>query len=220
MEGAQTTRGGNVSLAAGNSMEATAEVDMSFSTSTGDLLFSSPGGQINLPATSGPAMYGQNIALQAGVDAIGAADFDNLLMIWNTSFGGGSDARIGVLNAIAETTNATATELEIGSSAFIALTDDSAYLFDCNIIARRTDVADECAAFNLTFAIRRGAGESNTVLMGTPTPTVIAADAGAAAWTCAVAADTTNGRPAITVTGEAAKTIRWNAQVMFSKVSG
>ena len=43
-------------------------------------------------------------------------------------------------------------------------------------------------------------------------------DAGAATWSVAVTADATNNRLAITVTGEADKTIRWVATVEMAEV--
>ena len=54
--------------------------------------------------------------------------------------------------------------------------------------------------------------------MAAATITSIGANVGNT-WGVAVAADTTNGRPAITVTGEAGKTIRWVANVRMTTVA-
>jgi hypothetical protein len=56
--------------------------------------------------------------------------------------------------------------------------------------------------------IKRGANAAATSIVGTATVLSGYADAGAATWTIAVTADTTNGGLAITFTGQAATTIR------------
>jgi hypothetical protein len=44
-------------------------------------------------------------------------------------------------------------------------------------------------------------------------------DAGAVTWVVALTADTTNGGLAITVTGQAATTIRWVAQIRTTEMT-
>jgi hypothetical protein len=66
--------------------------------------------------------------------------------------------------------------------------------------------------------IRRGTSAGTTTLIGTPSIDLIASDG--SAWTVALTADTTNGGLAVTVTGEAAKTIRWVATVRTTEVTG
>jgi hypothetical protein len=134
-----------------------------------------------------------------------------------------------------ETTNATPVAMGIsandGSSdsdfrsstpngSFIALVNDSTYMFDCDIVARNTATDAESKVLNLKFGIRRGAAAANTALIGTPTKTVYGEDSGTSTWDVNVTADTTNGRPNISVTGEASKTIRWVANIRMTKVSG
>jgi hypothetical protein len=93
-------------------------------------------------------------------------------------------------------------------------------MFDCDIIARNTGDDTQSAAWNLKFAIRRGAAASNTTLIGSPVKTVFGQDTGATNWNVTVTADTTNGRPNISVTGEASKTIFWVANIRMTKVTG
>ena len=138
-----------------------------------------------------------------------------------------NDRKQSLLMLSTQTTNATTTEMGLASgyneatpTNRIVLSNDSSYIFDCDIVARNTATDTESAMYNLKFGIRRGAAAANTAIVGTPVLTVIGEDAGASAWDIAVTADTTNGRPNITVTGETAKTIRWVGSVMMTKVSG
>jgi hypothetical protein len=48
---------------------------------------------------------------------------------------------------------------------------------------------------------------------------VVASDTGAAAWTIAISADTTNGALAVSVTGQAATTIRWVCKLESTEVT-
>lgn len=144
---------------------------------------------------------------------------------FSAAFGG--EATISAVKAFQTTTNATATELGIAGNAVtttpsgrIVLTNDSSYIFDCDIIARNTGTDTESSAWNLKFAIRRGTNAASTALIGSATKTVIGQDSGTTGWDVSVTADTTNGRPNISVTGEASKTIRWVANIRMTKVSG
>jgi hypothetical protein len=145
-------------------------------------------------------------------------------------FASANDAALVTQQMWMTTTNATATALGVPAmfgasvttapSGFIALANDSSYIFDCDIIARNTATDTESSAWNLKFAIRRGASAATTALIGSATKTVIGQDTGTTTWDVGVTADTTNGRPTIAVTGEAAKTIRWVANIRVTKVSG
>lgn len=145
-------------------------------------------------------------------------------------FAAAGDIALTTQQAWMTTTDATTTTLGIITNftgpgvttpaGFIALSNDSSYIFDCDIIARNTATDAESSAWNLKFAIRRGTSAANTALIGTATKTVIGQDSGTTTWDVGVTADTTNGRPNIAVTGQAAKTIRWVANIRLTKVSG
>ena len=79
------------------------------------------------------------------------------------------------------------------------------------VIAQRkgSESTTSTAMWTFNAVIRRGATAASTALVAAVTPTLIAADADAAAWTIAVDVDTTNGALVVTVTGEAGKNIRW-----------
>jgi len=152
-------------------------------------------------------------------------------------FGNGSFASTPLGTAIAgfyilrmSTTTATVTEFGLAdafgqlSSATptgkIALSDNSTYIFDADIVARKSSTGTDYSAWNLKFCINREAGAATTALVGTVTKTLIGQTAGAATWDVNVTADTTNGRPNISVTGQAGTTIRWVANCRMTKVSG
>jgi hypothetical protein len=138
------------------------------------------------------------------------------------------DAIVAIQKMWMTTTTDTTTELKVAANSassatptgVIFLANDSSYIFDCDIIARNTATDTESKAFNLKFAIRSGAAAANTALIGSATKTVIGEDSGTSTWDVTVTADTTNGRPNISVTGEAAKTIRWVANIRMTKVTG
>jgi len=156
-----------------------------------------------------------------------SADFGGQIQFQTGSFPGASNAVVSFAIGARTTTNNTTSEIGVfnGNSTSnpgqaIVLTNDSSYIFDCDIIARNTSNDDESKAWNLKFAIRRGTSAANTALLGSATKTVIGEDTGTSIWDVVVTADTTNGRPNISVTGEASKTIRWVAHIRMTKVSG
>lgn len=117
------------------------------------------------------------------------------------------------------TTNATPSELFLdGSSARMTIPNDTTWTFVSHITARRTDADDESAGYQLLGVIDRNANAASTALVGTVTKTVIGEDT--AAWDVAATADTANGALIITVTGEAAKTIRWVASTKVIQTTG
>lgn len=122
-----------------------------------------------------------------------------------------------------QTTNATPTVLATNSSAAgttnqVVLPNNSAFYFRGEVIANVTGAGNTKGWF-VEGVIKRGANAASTALVGTATVTSNYADAGAAAWTVGVTADTTNGALAITVTGAAATTIRWVADIKTTEVT-
>lgn len=115
------------------------------------------------------------------------------------------------------TTNATPAELFLdGVDDRLTILDQYTYAFRALVVARRTDADNECAAYEFVGCIDNNGG--TTALVGSVTKTVIAEDS--AAWDVNVTADNTNDALIITVTGEAAKTIRWVATVWTTEVAG
>jgi len=122
-----------------------------------------------------------------------------------------------------QTTDATATVLRsntgaAGSTNQVILPNNSAYYFKVSVISGVTG-GGNTKAWTLEGAIKRGAGVGTTAIVGSVTTTVVAADAGASAWTVTATADTTNGGLAITFTGQASTTIRTVARVNTTEMT-
>ena len=124
-----------------------------------------------------------------------------------------------ILDWYGDTADATPTEILLGGTAsqFAVLLNTSAFMFKV-LVAARNNADDVNSFWELTGGIKRGANAAATAIVGVVTKTITAADAGAATWDIAATADTTNGSLKLTVTGEAAKTIRWNARGDISEL--
>lgn len=121
--------------------------------------------------------------------------------------------------ARATTTNATITEaFTDGVSKQMVLPDNSTWNFEVRVVARRTDATDESFAAVYEGAIDRQAGAATTAIVGSVLSTPLADDS-AGAWTVLVDADAGSGALRVQVTGQAAKTIRWNAFVKIVEVT-
>ena len=122
-----------------------------------------------------------------------------------------------------QTTDATATALTSNGSAAsgdnqVILPNNSAYFFTGEVVSGVTGGGNTKGWF-IEGVIKRGANAASTALVGTPTVTSLYADAGAATWTIAVTADTTNGGLAVTFTGQASTTIRTVAQIRTTEMT-
>lgn len=137
-----------------------------------------------------------------------------------------ADAQTGWIVLLAATTDATpkvatSNAGAAGTTNQVILPNNTAYVFRAQVIGRRkVSETDECRGWEFSGVIRRGANAASTTLVAAITPTLIAGDVGTATWGGVTAtADTTNGGLAITVTGEAAKNIRWVATVWTTEVT-
>lgn len=138
-------------------------------------------------------------------------------------FAATGDAQWGMMVMRRQTTDATATVLTSdggapGSGNQVVLPSDCTCLFRVDVVGRRTDADNESAGFAFQGVIDRNAGAGTVALVGTPTKTVLAEDV--AAWDANVTVDVTSGGLAVTVTGEAAKTINWVAVAQLVEVVG
>lgn len=174
------------------------------------------GGYYNEASGSGSAIPG---GFEATARSIRAAFVMSAGMF--SAFG---DAQRGHYILRRSTTNNTPARLSADASNTtsqfqVTLPNNSAYIFRGKLIARQNTTGD-CSAWEVSGVIKRGAAATNTALVGTPTVAMLAQDAGAAAWSVAITADTTTGCLAITVTGETSKTIRWVADIETVEVAG
>jgi hypothetical protein len=122
-----------------------------------------------------------------------------------------------------QTTDATATRLRSNTGAAgtqnqVILPNNSAYYVKGSIIATVTG-GGNTKSWDFIATIKRGANAAATSIVGAVILNTIAQDAGASAWVVAVTADTTNGGLAVTVTGQAATTIRWVCKLESTEVT-
>lgn len=125
------------------------------------------------------------------------------------------DGQLREFVLLANTTNATpkamsTTAAAAASTNTVVLPNNACYEVSGMCIGRQT--TGDVAAFQFNATIKRGANAAATALVGAAVVTS-RSDAGASTWTLGVTADTTIGGLALTVTGEAAKTIAWVATV-------
>jgi hypothetical protein len=134
--------------------------------------------------------------------------------------GGTSQASFLVLGV--QTTDATSTVLRSdqstgGSTNQLYLMANSAYYFKGSVIAGITGGGDT-KAWTFEGAVKKGAANS-IAFVGTPILNVIAQDAGASTWTVALGSSPTFDTVVVTVTGQAATTIRWVCKIETTEMS-
>ena len=132
-------------------------------------------------------------------------------------------SQTGLLVLGSQTTDATSTVITSNGSAGAAtnqlsLPNNSAYYVRGSVIANVTG-GGNTKSWEFTALIKRGANAASTALVGTPTITSPYADAGASTWTVALSANTTSGCLSVTVTGQAATTIRWVCKLESTEVT-
>jgi len=218
-EGLSTTSSANYAHAEGSSSIASGQSSHAEGTSTASGVCAhsegastvASGDYSHAASSSGVASrYGQNVSS-------------------SSTFASAGDCQANKFTANRISTSATPVELTFNGSATVALTGNATnvltvpinkgHRFRIDALARRSDSGDEWAAWTITGTIVRGPS-GNARFLATPI-SATEADAAAAAWTLAVSVNTgnaTNNYLAITATGEAAKTIRWNATLTTTEV--
>lgn len=141
----------------------------------------------------------------------------------NNPIGGSGFTQSGVLVLGRQTTDATVTTLTSNSSAAgttnqLVLPNNAAYYVRGSCIANVTG-GGNTKAWSFEAAIKRGASAAATSIVGAVIKNVVAADAGASTWDITISADTTNGALAVSVTGQAATTIRWVCRLDSTEVT-
>ena len=204
---------------------------MTFSTNSGSYL-QHIGYQLN---ASTPAAS-VNASTAIGVNS--TMDMSNTLSFAAGSFGSVATGNAQLMFVLGRMQTTSTTPTEIGLSAagtnaelrsltptgFIILQNNTSYLFECHITAQVSGGTSDSASWMVNFMVSRGNAAANTALVGTPSgttaPLFATTGATSGAWAVAVTADTTNGRPAIKVTGAASTTINWVMSARVTKVGG
>lgn len=199
-----TVAGGNGGTASGNSATVGGGLTNQ-ATATGATV---PGGRENV------ASGDYSIAIGRGAKAIEAGQLAHA----QAPFAAAGDAQVNRWVLKKQTTDATAGNLEANTGAPPVIPENTTWAFSALIVARRADADGDNAAWEVKGCFKRDAGNT-AALVGTPSVTALGASAGAAAWTVTVNSFSV-GTLRLIVTGEAAKTIRWVAELRASQASG
>lgn len=105
-----------------------------------------------------------------------------------------------------------------GTSNQVILPNSGAYVIRAIAIATENATGDS-KSWEFWAHVTRRANAASTAIVGSAV-TVLAASAGASAWTLALAADTTNGGLAVQVTGENSKNIKWVTSIRTVEAVG
>jgi hypothetical protein len=128
------------------------------------------------------------------------------------------DAQTGLYVLRNTTTNASNQDLFLdGVSARLLVPNNSVWVFDVLVTARRIDATGGGAGYKFTGVVRKDTTSGSLTFIGTPSKQVLGKTNGP--WNASVIADTTNGGITIQVSGEGGKTIRWVATVITSEVT-
>ena len=141
------------------------------------------------------------------------------------SMSASAQVKVSLVPLWAVTTSATPVEMNVGggtttttaTALYLKCANGATYIHTMDIVAQDTATLANVMAFTAQFCVQRGANAAATSIIGTPTITTIA-NPSSLSWSVAVTADTSNGRPAIKVTG-GALTIRWVATSKVTKVA-
>lgn len=136
----------------------------------------------------------------------------------STPFTTPGDAQINRWSLKKQTTDATAGNLEASAGVPPTIPENTTWAFSALVVARRADVDGDNAAWEVKGCFKRDTGNT-AAFVGTPTVTALGASAGAAAWTLTVGSFSA-GTLRLIVTGEAAKTVRWVAELRAASATG
>jgi trimeric autotransporter adhesin len=209
-----------------------------FACGEGNTVSGARGVALGVSNTSGSTVSSRpNVAIGAACSATGGvafafgerADTRGIYgkYAFSSGYGAGTGtAQTGTLVLNTDTTDATPSVLCSGATTDtpsatnqIILPNNSAYGFTGIIVARENSAStNDFAVWEIKGGAVRGATAATTEL-GTYNINKISESAGAANWSIALSADTTNGAVAITVTGEAAHNIRWVATINTAEVT-
>jgi hypothetical protein len=156
-------------------------------------------------------------AIALGGRFLNSRSVDSLVMFGASATSSGK--RQGeLMNLSANTTDATVTSMSSDSSAAGAANQmilaNTSMTTVTGVCSARHNVSGDAKGWSFSAVIKRGTSAAATALVGSPTVTVLGADTGAAAWTIALVANTTTGCLSINVTGEASKSLMWDASIM------
>jgi hypothetical protein len=111
----------------------------------------------------------------------------------------------------ATTLNSVQTEMLINGTDRLILHNNQTWLFTVQIVAQRTDVYGECAAWKFEGLINCLTGTNTITLVGEPSSRLIASTS--PNWTAVIFANPNYGSLSVLIAGDTAKTIHWVSYV-------
>lgn len=196
-----TIGGGGTNIASGGNAPTVSGGDSNTASGAGSVV---PGGTGNTaPGYHSTAGGRGSIATSGGMRSYGA------------QFTAPGDAQDSTVIMKRETTDATAGGLSCDGSSGLVIPENTTWAISGLLIARRTDADDENAAWKFECLLKRNAGNT-AALVGAAVITPIGTTN---TWVLAITSASA-GNLNVTVTGEAAKTIRWVATLRIAHVSG
>lgn len=121
--------------------------------------------------------------------------------------------------AVGETTNATPQIIyNYDDNNYHFYIPESSVVSVTGRITARNNADNDVSVWEVDCTISRD-GSANPTIVGGGTPTMIHQTAGAATWAVSLGINNTEDSVEVTVTGEAAKTIRWTARLSFDSTA-
>lgn len=127
----------------------------------------------------------------------------------NIATAGDAQTSSYIMRGVTSDANTTSIYLD-GVDQKLTINQYSSWLYNVNVVARRTDAFNESAGYIISGVISRDAAEGSTAIVGS---NKVVLGESSAAWDANVVADTINGSLNVEVTGENGKSINWVASV-------
>lgn len=220
------SRTGNIAIGAGTNAGGTNSIAVGLNAATGNN--GNYGIAIGANTTTNSGASGGSNSNSIAIGSNATTDFPGEILLTNAAFSAGGDIHTSLFPAYGNTTTATPRELQVNSTGaaslnpgtFMVLANNATYFFTVDIVAQVHSGAAAAASWSTQFMVQRGANAAATAIIGSPTglSAPLFSTGTVTGWAVAVTADTTNGRPAITVTGAASTNIAWVANVRMTKV--
>jgi hypothetical protein len=115
-------------------------------------------------------------------------------------------------SVLATVGTADATQTTVAS---FVMADNTAILFSANVVCK-SSTGSAAGGFTLSGVLHRGTGAASTAFTGLEMKSIVARDV--AGWDCDAFANTTTGGLDIKVTGAAATTLSWFADIQVTSV--
>lgn len=187
------------------------------------------GGQTNTSSGANASALGGDTNSTSGDNGVAHGHRANDRGIYNSRVHGGGDAfgaggmaqrqEMVLMRTLSASTAAvlTVNDTTPGSNNQLRLADGGTYLVR-GMVAMRRNSDGESKVWSFEAGIKRASGAGTTAMIASCTPVVVAADAGASAWTLTVDANTTLGCLRLTAQGDGGGGVFYSACAVLDSV--